>query len=201
MMRTVIVGNAPVTRDHAALVDGGDRVVRFNVPATWDHGTGRRFDVWVIANGGAGRRFARQRPFAGAPYRALPAEIWFPRLPGVHGMLRASRPDGLLTARSERDFAEAIVRENGLTQPWRRLDPEFYRRCLDLLRAIDAKVDPTSIPSAGFMALNQVFELWPDDAVTLVGFTFQGWPGHPWAIEETFVRRAEAAGRLTLVPS
>ena len=42
LMHVVIVGNAPVTRDHAALVDGADLAVRFNVPATWDAGTGRR---------------------------------------------------------------------------------------------------------------------------------------------------------------
>jgi hypothetical protein len=198
-MHVVLVGNAPVTREHGPMVDGADRVIRFNLPATWDRGTGRRFDVWVIANGSAGRAFVRKRPFADAPYRALPSEIWFPRAVSVHGELRETHPDGFLKTHAERDVAQRILRANGLAQPWMRLDAAFYRRCLERLRAIDPTVDPTSIPSAGFMALNRVLETRPDDAVTLVGFTFQGWPGHPWALEEAFVRRQASAGRLTLL--
>jgi hypothetical protein len=200
-MQVVIVGNAPVTRDHAALVDEADRVIRFNVPATWDKGTGRRFDVWVIANAAAGRFFARQRPFVAAPYRTLPTEVWFPRAVDVHRDLRVTQPDGYLKPLAEQDFAERIMRNNGLRQPWLRFDAAFYRRCLDRLRAIDPDVDPTSIPSAGFMALNRVLETGSDAEVSLVGFTFQGWHGHPWSIEEAFVQREARAGRLTLVPS
>jgi len=200
-MHVVIVGNAPVTRDHAALVDGADLAVRFNVPATWGAGTGRRFDAWVIANGGAGRAFARKRPFAAAPYRDLPSEVWFSRALGVHADLRSAHPEGRLQPRSERDWAARIVEANGLSQPWRRFDAPFYHRCLARLRETDPGLEPTLIPSAGFMAVNHVLETRPDAAVALVGFTFQGWPGHPWAVEETFMRREAAAGRLTLVSS
>jgi hypothetical protein len=198
-MRVVIVGNAPVTRDHAALADAADLVVRFNVPATWGAGTGRRFDVWVIANGGAGRAFVRKRPFADAPYRDLPSEIWFSRPLGVHAELRAAHPEGRMSERSERDWVPDIVEANALPQRWRRFDPAFYHRCLARLREIDPTVDPTRIPSAGFLAMNQALDTWPAASVTLVGFTFEGWPAHPWEVEEAFVHRQAATGRLALV--
>ena len=200
-MRVVIVGNAPVTRDHADRVDAADLVIRFNVPRTWYDGTGRRFDAWVIANGVAGRAFVRNRTFADAPFRDLPSEIRFPRAVEVHADLRATRDSGFLKAKSEHDVAERILKRNGLRQRWLRFDAAFYRRCLDRLRSIDPLIDPTSIPSAGFLATNHVLETRPGAEVTLVGFTFEGWPGHPWAVEAAFVGREVETGRLTLVPS
>lgn len=200
-MRVVIVGNAPVTRDHAALVDAADFAVRFNEPLTWEAGTGRRFDAWVIANGSGGRRFARRRLFADAPYRTLPREIWFPRAVEVHAELRTADDSSRLSERDERDIAQWIINANRLPQLVRRFDADFYRRCIDRLRALDPALEPTLIPSAGFMATLHARETWPEAETTLVGFTFRGWPAHPWPTEETFMRREEAAGRLRIVPA
>jgi hypothetical protein len=197
MSRVALVGNAPLTRDYAALVDASDFVVRFNLPLTWGGRGGTRFDAWVIANGNGGRHFAVRRTFAAAPYRSLPSEIWFPRCVEVHRRLREAHADGFLKARAEQDFSRRIVNANGLRQPCTYFDAGFYRRSLARL---GAAADPTMVPSAGFMALTHVLERFEDSTVTLVGFTFQGWPGHPWALEEAFARRLEAEGKLELLP-
>jgi hypothetical protein len=200
-MRVVLVGNAPVTRDHGPMVDAADLVVRFNEPATWANGTGRRFDVWVIANGRAGSNLAARRPFAEAPYRDLPSEIWFPVSTEVHAELRQRFPNGFLKPASEHDTADDILSANGLGQPARHLGADNYRRAFALLRDVDPHLQPTRVPSAGFVTAVHFLESRPEAALTLVGFTFRGWPVHPWAVEEVFVRRAAEAGRLTLLPA
>lgn len=194
-MKVVLVGNAPLTRDHSGFVDAADFVVRFNLPASWGREGGTRFDAWVIANGNGGRQFAVKRSFAEAPYRDLPSEIWFPRAVEVHRRLREGRAESFLSERSERDLAQRILRANRLRQRWRRFDAGFYWRCLERL---GAERDPTMVPSAGFMATNHVLERFEGGEITLVGFTFQGWEGHPWRLEEAFVQRMAAEGALTL---
>jgi hypothetical protein len=198
--RVVLVGNAPLTRDHSAMVDAADFVVRFNEPRSWGERGGTRFDAWVIANARGGRRFVRQRTFAEAPYRDLPAEIWFPRAAEVHGRLRAMGA-GFLREDSERDLSRRILRANGLQgRTVVRFDAAFYWSCLERLQE-DGEEGPLLIPSAGFMATNYALARFDSAAVALVGFTFQGWEGHPWRREEAFVRRMERAGTLRLLPS
>jgi hypothetical protein len=194
----VLVGNAPLVGDHAALVDAADLVVRFNEPRSWGANGGTRFDAWVIANSVGGRHFAVQQTFAAAPYRDLAREIWLPRAVEVHRELRARHPEAAMSPAAEQDFAGRILARNQLTQPVVRFGADFYRRCLELLQAMPDPPAPTMIPSAGFLALHHVLERHPEARITLVGFTFEGWHGHPWAHEAARVRALAAAGRLTL---
>ena len=175
--------------------------MRFNEPATWGTGTGRRFDVWVIANGRAGAALATRCAFADAPYRDLPSEIWFPVAAEVHAELRLQFPNGFLRPQSEHDTGPEILAANALRQPAQHLGAENYRRAFAALREIDPHIQPTRVPSAGFVTTTYLLEARPEAELMLVGFTFRGWPVHPWAVEEVFVRRAADAGRLTLVPS
>jgi hypothetical protein len=200
MTEAVIVGNAALGVDRSALVDGADFVVRFNVPRTWGAESGTRFDAWVLANGRAGLHFARQALFLDAPYRDLPREIWFPRAVEVHRELLDAHAGGFAGSLAHDDVSARILRRNRLVQPSLHFDADFYRRCLACLGEEGGLPDPTMIPSAGFLATRHVLETMPGSRVTLIGFTFEGWPGHPWAQEARHIRRLAAAGRLTLLP-
>jgi hypothetical protein len=200
MTEVVIVGNAPLAADRSALVDAAGFVVRFNLPRTWGETSGTRFDAWVLANGRAGRHFARRAPFLDAPYRDLPREIWFPRALDVHRELKSAHAGGFAESLVEDDFSARILKRNRLRQPGLHFGADLYRRCLALLRDEGGLTDPTMIPSAGFLATLHVLERMPESRVALIGFTFEGWPGHPWAQESRHIHRLAEAGRLTLLP-
>ncbi len=200
MTGVVVVGNAALCTDRSGLVDDADFVVRFNVPRTWGAESGTRFDAWVLANGRAGRHFARQALFLDAPYRDLPREIWFPRAVEVHRELVEAHEGGFVESLAHDDVSERILRRNRLAQPCLHFGADFYRRCLACLGEEGGLPDPTMIPSAGFLAIRHVLEQMPESRLTLIGFTFEGWPGHPWALEARHVRRLAEAGRLTILP-
>jgi hypothetical protein len=204
MKGIVLVGNAPLRRNHSSLVDHADFVVRFNLPRTYSIESGTRFDAWVIANTGGGRRFVDRREFKNAVYKCKPSQLWFPRCVEVHKELRAQYPDSetLLTAVAETDISDEIIRATDLQQSKIvRFSARVYWRCLDILSRVATRHDPVRIPSAGFLTLYYVLNILEQRPVTLVGFTFEGWKGHPWHLERKIVRQWGAEGLLTFVPS
>jgi len=199
----VFVGNADLTRDHSSLVDSADCVVRFNIPRTYGSGSGARFDVWVITNAGGAKRFVKKKLFKDAAYKNMPDQLWFPRCVEVHKQLRERYPveDSLIRKKAEKDFADRIIRTNDLQQTnIVRFPEDIYWGCLDVLSKAAGRGAPVRIPSTGFLSLYYVLYVLKQRPVTLVGFTFEGWVGHPWALEESLVREWHNEGLVTWVP-
>ena len=87
-----------------------------------------------------------------------------------------------------------------LTDAWRRLEAgwtvgrvsflsnmrlEFKLRQLGMRQA--------SMPSTGMIAYDWLLQrLKPEDTLTIEGFSFEGWSGHPWAIEGQLIRALAA---------
>ena len=47
----------------------------------------------------------------------------------------------------------------------------------------------TAMPSTGMIAYDWLLrKLKPEDTLTVEGFTFEGWSGHPWEIESQLIR-------------
>ena len=200
----VLVGNAPLKKNHSFLVDNADLIVRFNLPRTYGSESGTRFDAWVIANSGGGRRFVDGRVFINAVYKCKPSQLWFPRCVEVHKALRAQHPDSqtLLTAASETDISDEIIRANDLQQEnILRFSASVYWSCMDVLSGVATRHDPARIPSTGFLTLYYILTILEPQPVTLVGFTFEGWKGHPWHLERKIIHQWSDEGRLTFVPS
>ena len=203
MSGIVFVGNADLTRDHSSLVDSADFVVRFNIPRTYSSGSGTRFDIWVITNAGGAKRFVKKRMFKDAVYKNQPDQLWFPRCVEVHKQLRERYPveESLIVKKAERDFADRIIRTNDLQQTnIVRFSEDVYWGCLEILSKATGRDAPVRIPSTGFLALYYVLYVLKQRPVTLVGFTFEGWKGHPWAIEESLVIGWANEGLVTCVP-
>ena len=54
-------------------------------------------------------------------------------------------------------------------------------------------MDLESMPSTGMIAYDWLHRrLKPGDTLTVEGFTFEGWKGHPWAIESQLIRSVDA---------
>jgi hypothetical protein len=201
--RVAVVGNGAVSSDESSLVDASDLVVRFNWPATWAGNSGTPFDIWVIANGRAGRTFAVKRTFVDAPFKHLPRQIWFPRALGLHNNLPLHPAyGGALGVDAEtEDVGNEILHANSLRQPCVRFDANFYSSCIRQLYGDDHSSRYILMPSAGFMATMYVLQNIPFSKLILVGFGFRGWAGHPWDLERSRIQSLEHEGALCLIPS
>jgi len=197
----VLVGNAALDDDHTKFIDNSNFVIRFNIPLTYGHKSGTRFDAWVIANSGGGRHFAENRIFLNAPYKNQPSQLWFPRDTRIHRELRKQHPyTTLLKPSAESDYSREIVRLNDLHQEHHvRFSPIFYRECLEVLDTVSRKNDPVRIPSSGFMATYYTLQRYNGAPVTLVGFTFEGWEGHPWHLERQVMRKWVNEEKITIM--
>jgi hypothetical protein len=202
-MHITVVGNASLSSDLSSLVNSSDVVVRFNWPATWGGDSGTRFDLWVIANGRAGRKFVSQRPFRNSAFKHLPAQIWFPRALGMHRQLPLNPAyGGALAADPESvDVGKEILSANGLRQPCLRFDEKFYSYCIRQLYGDDFSNQIILMPSSGFMATQYILQSMSYDRLTLVGFGFEGWPGHPWELERSKIMTLADQGALEFIAS
>ena len=82
-----------------------------------------------------------------------------------------------------------------LTQSWKMLAKKWPIESVSLsssmrleyqLRRLGMAQD--AMPSTGMIAYDWLLQrLKPDDHLTVAGFTFEGWPGHPWEIERELV--------------
>lgn len=200
MNRVVVVGNGGISRDLSPFVDGSDFVVRFNRPASWGGLGGSRFDAWVIANGRGGCAFARQRSFADSPFRDLPSVIWFPRPLASHRQLPLDPAYGgaRISDPVDDDVSLNIIESNNLRQTCLCFGKDFYLRCI--LKLYDLRAAQyVLMPSSGYIAINYVIETMPAADIFLLGFDFQGWDGHPWALEKESVRLMASQGIVTII--
>ena len=88
-----------------------------------------------------------------------------------------------------------------LRQPWIRLDEAFYGRCISQLFDLSNPDRLVLMPSTGFLAVHYVLEAMPDYRLCMVGFSFEGWPGHPWTLEQAHIASLASQGRLEFIPA
>jgi len=83
-----------------------------------------------------------------------------------------------------------------LTQAWRTLVPRWKVERVSFLSSVRLEFQlrqlgmrRASMPSTGMIAYDWLLQrLKPEDSLTVEGFTFEGWSGHPWAIESQLIR-------------
>jgi hypothetical protein len=83
-----------------------------------------------------------------------------------------------------------------LTQAWRTLAPRWKVERVSFLSSVRLEwqlrqlgMRHASMPSTGMIAYDWLLQrLKPEDTITVEGFSFEGWAGHPWAIESRLIR-------------
>jgi len=203
--RVVLVGNAPLCRSIAGLVDTADHVVRFNKVRGHGGTSGSRTDeLYLINHGGqmaewlATDELAEHRALRTATTVVLPV----PMLPGHLSPRRAralERATGIETAPdriNHLDEARARFARSGHAivavgvAEYRGAQRALY----ELLPAADERY-----PSTGFIAVHRTLaRARPDERIELVGFAFEGWRGHSWNAERRWVTAREREGRLAI---
>jgi len=87
-----------------------------------------------------------------------------------------------------------------LTQSWRMLAKQWPIESVSLLSSVRLEyqmlrlgMPQAAMPSTGMIAYDWLLrKLKPNDHLTVEGFTFEGWAGHPWEIERDLILPIEA---------
>lgn len=216
-MKVALVGNAPLGDDRGRAIDACDLVVRFNDARGFGAEAGSRVDdLFLVNRGGAPAEWLEDPALAARPAIASARRIVLPLHPdsvfldtrrGAGGDVHRDDADhtGALLARLARADREVLA-----------LDARHHERCcraLGLVPAPGARSgagpgdardrlpdDALHRPSTGFVALVWYLRTLPAHArLALHGFTFEGWPGHPWRRERERVAAEALGGRIELV--
>ena len=102
---------------------------------------------------------------------------------------------------SKRAFLQVRDRSHNLhdyhlTQAWRTLAPRWKIERVSFLSSVRLEwqlrqlgMRRASMPSTGMIAYDWLLQrLKPEDTITVEGFSFEGWAGHPWAIESRLIK-------------
>lgn len=205
--RTVLVGNAPMRERVADLVDGADRVVRFNRARGVGTSSGSRTDeLWLVNHGGQMAEWLADGALGDVAAVAAGATVVLPipMLPGhvAACAARVAATDAGASPDADRinhvDEAHRVLADGGHVVE--RLGIDDYRGAQRALGAPDPGVGE-HYPSTGFIAIVRTLaRATTGDRVELVGFTFEGWRGHSWNAERRWVEARAREGRLSVRP-
>lgn len=201
--KLLIIGNANVADDYAAFVHSCDVVVRINLRKNHNtiHGTtGQKTDilcytpraVHMVLNNDEDLECIKD-------YCKGVRRLWFLRPRHAYLVNRTFLAGFIL--RKERlflDESRAFLKSFEL----KKTVPEFVGK--DFLDAVIHKLcalNPSikrPLPSAGILVIEKVLACADFDHYEkyLLGFTFEGWEGHPWELEKELVRGYLGKGRL-----
>jgi hypothetical protein len=185
-----IVGNGPVAEGLAKCIDASDMVIRFNEPAGAPDRIGTRTDILFVMNSGK----SMQRRVSDPSYLASPRVVEARRiiLPYHPSIIARYHPKPNLLSRAKgrkADWtAEAIAMFEAAGKAITVLPAEFYEDCCQEL-GISAGERTTLFPSTGLIGIRYVLhELAAlPGAISLYGFSWQGWKRHAWDRERAWV--------------
>jgi hypothetical protein len=189
-MRVAIVGNGPIAEGRAAEIDSSDLVVRFNESLNPLDRTGTKTDLLFLANSGkhmqarltdpAYMAFAvvQNAPKIILPYHPTIIARYHPK-PNMISRLMGRRADWTAPAI---DYFGRAGKEIAV------LPPQFYEECCEELR-INAAERHRVFPSTGFIGIRYVLKVVNAEpsAITLFGFTWEGWKRHAWDAEREWI--------------
>ena len=184
-----IIGNAPLQTDLSEFIDACDLVLRFNECRNYGIHSGRKIDILCINNTGApARRIVDGTMIRSASYYNSISEVWFPRNAEIHRKyVQAVEPPSPLIEYV--DWTEELIVSNELAGvTTRRFPGELYEMVFHKLKK--KMLGPFVSPSTGFLAIEYVLSepRFSGYEIILIGFSFQGWVGHPWKTEHKILR-------------
>ncbi|MDN2582190.1 glycosyltransferase family 29 protein [Aquibium sp. ELW1220] len=187
-----IVGNGPLGDLDGREIDGADFVMRFNFPPYGPERGGNRTDMMVLVNSGK---------LLGLWFRD-PAFLSNVYIRGARRVILPWHPDAIRRWHPTPKFRERVERRIVTRKEhWTRQAFERFGRMgkeVSLLPASlaaqcfeDLQLAATDwrIPSTGFLGIRHALHSFPDHPLRLFGFIWEGWEGHDWAAERTWLAR------------
>jgi hypothetical protein len=200
----VIVGNSkelPPGRTAEALsraIDACHTVVRFNEIKNRDcDWIGSRTDILFVRNEGW-PAYRRANTALDMPPDLVPSRLVFSMSPEALGIIGDPRPDLADANRSVLFHDQFRAHPELANVPHTFIETPVAVRCYELLRQPGGK---PIIPTLGFLAIQSFLQCCANENVhiKIIGFTFEGWSGHDWVLEEKIVGDLCASGRLSIL--
>jgi hypothetical protein len=198
MKKIVIVGNADVKADHSEFVNSCDLVVRFNLCRNYKKNTGDRVDILCLVNSWKpGRRHCKSGEVSQLCFIKSLKQVWFyaPPKPFWNNICAHIFKD--IQALEYREYSKKIIERNGLS------DKHIEYTQKEIHEALHKKLQANgaakySLPSSGMSVIEKIVsgEKYQEYKKYIVGFTYEGWSGHPWAAEKKLIDDYMASGIL-----
>jgi hypothetical protein len=187
--RIALVGNGLIDANSATEIDACDHVVRFNKANGWGGNAGTRTDtLYLVNHGGQMKEWIDTDILASMPQVLASRRIALP-IPMLNGHVAPGTPGAHIDQLNFISEASRRLQEAGHHVVAHTVAD--YRTAVERLRNYEQLVDGPSTghlhPSTGFLALSKILsDAASNTHITLWGFTFEGWGGHPWELERRF---------------
>lgn len=197
-----IVGNGPITGDISPEIDASDFVVRFNEPKASIGMSGTKTDILFLCNASKPmqRRLEDPNFFTSAimrdaeqvilAYHPIIIERYFPR-PNFLSRLKGRREDWTLPT---------IMALGGIGKTSIVFPASFYMEGCQELGLPESKM-ASVFPSTGYFGIFYILRHFSaaDWAMSLCGFSWEGWKRHAWADERQWVEDKVRQGILEVI--
>jgi hypothetical protein len=197
-----IVGNGPVGRDMSAEIDAADFVVRFNEPKASIGMSGVKTDILFLCNAGKPMQRRLETPdfLASAivrnagqvilAYHPIIIDRYFPK-PNFLSRLKGRREDWTFAT---------IMALGGIGKASIVFPASFYMDGCRELGLPDDKM-ASVYPSTGYFGIFYALRHFSaaEWAISLCGFSWEGWKRHAWADERKWVEDRVRQGLLTMI--
>jgi hypothetical protein len=206
MKKLVIIGNADVASDHSELVNSFDVVVRINLRKnhnTIHVTTGTKTDVlcytpravYMVMNNDEDLQLIEGycRNVSRLWYLRPRHGYWVNRIFLSGFFFRKER----LFFDISRAFIKRLKLKDGRTE---FVKTDFLNSIINKLQVMNPN-GPKPWPSAGIVAIEKVIadEEYTHFEKYLLGFTFEGWEGHPWESEKKLIEGYKEKGLLKFI--
>jgi hypothetical protein len=203
--RLAIIGNADVTDDYSGFVDSCNVVIRINLRENYNmmHSTtGHKADILcytpraikLVLNEDRHMRFLKT-------YQEHVKQVWFLR-PRPGYTLNKERLIGFFLRRERffLDMSRTFIKQIALKAERVVYVGNEFREAVIKKLSEGGHGTGEIYPSAGIMAIEKCLgEMeFAGHEKYLLGFTFQGWEGHPWHLERELVDRYVERGVLRI---
>lgn len=190
--KLVIIGNADIDVDHSDFINSCDLVIRFNLCRNYNINTGKKIDVLCLTNTGPHAiSFYHERKISKLGFVRNIGEVWFVRP-------RKRFIDKLFFNRkTETEYGKNIVISNNLTgKDIEYITNDLYKTLWDKLLSLGST--NAVMPSSGMVVIEKVVSdgKYHDYEKYLVGFSHEGWEGHPWDLEKKLIDHYVSNGSL-----
>lgn len=206
-----IVGNGKVFQDYSSLIDSADWVIRFNELDYYNVNTGTKTNIWVVSSNPI--LLKRQidniqfnskiNSFARNLFIDSSILLLFSIPPFIPSKISSNSTKYLSFLEQERKSRKESV---ALFLTHFGLHNHTYKIVEFPLKYVtELKVEQWSpiwmFPSNGYLITKMILEdfNYSDHQKYLVGFSWEGWQGHPWSIEKNALENLEREGLLKIL--
>lgn len=206
-----IIGNGKVQNDITSMIDKADVVVRFNDTNNYAENTGTKTTFWVLSS----NKFLINQYISGSQILGNKKKIAIKEMiRNTQSLLFSIPPFYPVQPETQKNMFKRIVSEDrkerieavsnflhhfeSTEHPFRII--EFSNKYIfDIAPAIWAP--NWTCPSNGYL----ITRMFVDDATYykhkkyLVGFSWEGWEGHPWILEKLCLEKIERENLITIL--